>query len=201
LLLQGTFSRDGALCGVCSGDLSVRFVYLNLGLVFGLEISIPSFGFCRFRVASFAGGAGFSSGPPLLGGVVPDWVSSPAGGDGCRWSFTVSCVCRSLTAMRLCSSAHISCGFPMFGIVLLAWKEKLVPCLGGLWRWVAAWCFDSGELQCSRVQEVKLKTTTLVCVRVFSLFFRVLSVIWGLYCSLFNIISTLRKKKGPLSRS
>jgi len=147
LLLQGTFSRDGALCGVCSGDLSVRFVYLSLGLVFGLEISIPSFGFCRFRVASFAGGAGFSSGPPLLGGVVPDWVSSPAGGDGCRWSFTVFCVCRSLTAMRLCSSAHISCGFPMFGIVLLAWEEKLVPCLGGLRRWVAAWCFDSGELQ------------------------------------------------------
>jgi len=49
--------------------------------------------------------------------------------------------------MRLCSSAHISCGFPMFGIVLLAWEEKLVPCLGGLQRWVAAWCFDSGELQ------------------------------------------------------
>ena len=37
--------------------------------MFGLEISIPSFGFCRFRVASFVGGAGFSSGPPLLGGV------------------------------------------------------------------------------------------------------------------------------------
>ena len=132
LLLQGTFSGDGALCGVCSSDLSVRLVYLSLGLVFGLEISIPSFGFCRFRVASFAGGARFSSGPPLLGGVVPDWVSSPAGGDDCRWSFTVSCVCRSSTAMRLCSSAHISCGFPMFGIVLLAWEEKLVPCLGGL---------------------------------------------------------------------
>ena len=69
LLLQGTFSGDGALCGVCSSDLSVKLVYLSLGLVFGLEISVPSFGFCRFRVASFVGGAGFSSGPPLLGGV------------------------------------------------------------------------------------------------------------------------------------
>ena len=43
LLLQGTFSGDGALCGMCSGDLSVRLVYLSLGLVFGLEISVPSF--------------------------------------------------------------------------------------------------------------------------------------------------------------
>ena len=49
--------------------------------------------------------------------------------------------------MRLCSSAHISCGFPMFGIVLLAWEEKLVRCLGGLRCWVVAWCFDSGKLQ------------------------------------------------------
>jgi hypothetical protein len=34
--------------------------------------------------------------------------------------------------------------------LLLAWEEKLVPCLGGLWRWVVAWCFDSGERRWDR---------------------------------------------------